>query len=538
MTSLSLGRARCLRTALSFLGLLVLALLLVGQVAPARGDEGAAGDAPTLASLTPSVRAALKDKDPGRALDLLRPCADVKALDFVTEALDQARKQRMEVEKKQVGLEAEYEKLIDEGQQLQRDLEMSQRSVRDMETFNKKARKVDFARQRTLEQLRSFETEFARLRGIEQQAAGVAAQILARLDEAGMEAGVQRLAKEWLGSKDVDERLRYVHAIWELPAPLVMGRLHALLDDPEQPHALRATAMSALAARGDEALLGKAVTYLALPPESFALTTAALRALRRMHRREAIEPLMDFLARDDLGRLREDAHLSLLSLTGQKHGPYAEPWKAWWQDAKATFEMPKDPIEPGRVEGQQKGVTFYDIHTFSDRVLFIVDISGSMDKVDGDPKGRTKWEVAQEQLVGAVHGLDKSAVFNVVFFNHSIVRWQRKVQEATEPTKDQLEKWVKATSVVGGTNIHDALEAGFGVAQQSTGRPIIDTIFFLTDGRPTAGKIQDGAAILAQVREWNAVAQLRIHAIGIGAEHDVDFMKELARIGDGEYVAR
>ena len=159
-------------------------------------------------------------------------------------------------------------------------------------------------------------------------------------------------------------------------------------------------------------------------------------------------------------------------------------------------------------------------------------------EVDGDAKGRTKWEVAREQLVGAVHGLDKDAVFNVVFFNHSVVRWQRKVQAATEPTKDQLEKWVNATNVVGGTNIHDALEAGFGVAQQATGRPIIDTIFFLTDGRPTAGKIQDGKAILDQVREWNAVAQLRIHAIGIGAEHDVDFMKELARIGDGEYVAR
>ncbi|MCB9900673.1 MAG: VWA domain-containing protein [Planctomycetes bacterium] len=536
MTSPRFCRRSGLRTPFTVLVAALVGLTLWSGLAGA--EENVPADAPTLASIAPSVRAAIKDKDAGRALDLLRPCADVKALDLVADALDLARKQRQDVEKKQVSLEADYEKLIDEGHELQRDLEMSQRSARDVENFNKKARKIDFARQRTLEQLRSFETEFARLRGIEQLAAGVAAEILGRLDEAGMEAGVQRLEKEWLSSKDEDERLRYVHAIWELPAPLVMRRLHALLDDPEQKHSVRATAMGALAARGDEGLFGKAVTYLALPPESFGLTTAAIHALRRMHRKEAIEPLMDFLAREDLGRLREDAHLALLSLTGQKHGPYAEPWKTWWQDAKATFEMPKEPTEPGRVEGQQKGVTFYDIHTFSDRVLFIVDISGSMDKVDGDAKGRTKWEVAREQLVGAVHGLDKDAVFNVVFFNHSVVRWQRKVQAATEPTKDQLEKWVNATNVVGGTNIHDALEAGFGVAQQATGRPIIDTIFFLTDGRPTAGKIQDGKAILDQVREWNAVAQLRIHAIGIGAEHDVDFMKELARIGDGEYVAR
>ncbi len=516
-----------------------LVALSISAAVAARAEDAGSDPATRLAAISPAVRAALKAKDPGRALDLLRPCTEVEALDLVADALSLARTQRVAAEKSQAGLEAKYEALIDEGQAIQREYEMTQQTSRDLDNFNRKARKVDGARQATLAQLRNFETEFARLRGVEQQAAGVAAEILGRLDESAMAAGIARLEAEWLASKEVEARLRFIHAIWSLPAPEVAVRLHTLLDAPDQPLAVRATAMAALTERGDERLLTRAIDLLGLPPEQFAMTTAALRTLRKLHRPEAIEPLIAFLGREDIAALREDATLALRSLTGEKHGPYAQPWATWWEDAKRSFTMPKDPIEPGRTEGQKSGVTFYDIHTFSDRVLFIVDISGSMDQVDGDPQGRTKWDLARAQLMGAVHGLDPNAVFNVIFFNHGVVSWQRKVQPATESIKNQLTKWVDDTTPIGGTNLHDSLEMGFGFATaQATGRPIIDTVFYLTDGRPTAGKIQDPKAILARVREWNAVAHLRIHAVGIGKEHDVEFMQELARIGDGQYVAR
>ncbi len=94
--------------------------------------------------------------------------------------------------------------------------------------------------------------------------------------------------------------------------------------------------------------------------------------------REAIDPLIAMLGRDDLGRLREDAHRALRSLTGQPHGPYQQPWKDWWADAKAGFTMPPTPADAMTLSAPDKGVTFYGITTFSDRIVFVLDVSGSM----------------------------------------------------------------------------------------------------------------------------------------------------------------
>ena len=72
----------------------------------------------------------------------------------------------------------------------------------------------------------------------------------------------------------------------------------------------------------------------------------------------------------------------------------------------------------------------------------------------------------------------------------------------------------------GGTNIHDALETAFRAADTAadgkTNLVAYDTIFFMTDGTPTAGKLQKPAEILAAVREWNRTARIMIHSVAVG----------------------
>jgi uncharacterized protein with von Willebrand factor type A (vWA) domain len=135
-----------------------------------------------------------------------------------------------------------------------------------------------------------------------------------------------------------------------------------------------------------------------------------------------------------------------------------------------------------------------------------------------------------------VNRLNDGDGFNVIFFNHQVIPWQSRKVEASQRTKKMLEGWVADQVPLGGTNIYDALEAGFKVALRTTGRSDLDTIFFLTDGKPTAGKIQDPEKILEVFREWNRTANLKIHCIGIGEDHDQAFLEELARIGNGRYV--
>ena len=65
----------------------------------------------------------------------------------------------------------------------------------------------------------------------------------------------------------------------------------------------------------------------------------------------------------------------------------------------------------------------------------------------------------------------------------------------------------------------------------------IDTIFFLTDGFPTAGLVRVPEQILREVAGINRSMRVRIHAVGVG-EHDRGFMQALAEQNGGMYVAK
>ena len=78
---------------------------------------------------------------------------------------------------------------------------------------------------------------------------------------------------------------------------------------------------------------------------------------------------------------------------------------------------------------------------------------------------------------------------------------------------------------------------GGGVLTNDKGELFSDTIFFLTDGYPTWGPVQDPSQIIRLVNEWNANLQIKIHTIGIGIETDeeqYDFLKKLAEDNQGK----
>jgi Mg-chelatase subunit ChlD len=64
---------------------------------------------------------------------------------------------------------------------------------------------------------------------------------------------------------------------------------------------------------------------------------------------------------------------------------------------------------------------------------------------------------------------------------------------------------------------------------------VIDTIFFLSDGRPTVGDYVDPQDVAREVRELNQLRKVVIHTIAIG-EFQKDFMKVLAEQNGGIFV--
>ncbi len=63
----------------------------------------------------------------------------------------------------------------------------------------------------------------------------------------------------------------------------------------------------------------------------------------------------------------------------------------------------------------------------------------------------------------------------------------------------------------------------------------VDTVYFLSDGSPTVGKVIDQDEIRAEVKRVNSVRKIVLHTIAIG-DFRKNFMKALAKDNNGVYV--
>lgn len=527
-------RPRPALLALLLLGL-ALADLAGGSLRPARAADD-------LKPLREQVLKALDEKDPAKRAKAFEPLAslgDPRALEIAVEGARKAVDLVGRVRADQGKAEKQFEKAVNDAQDLQRLFaEKNDGSPKAAEAYNKRSRKIGKERDTALEALRTLENEYVRVRSLVDAAVNAAGAVLRNVDGGALEGALDYLDRAWLRASDPEEAVRFVDAVGGHPAENARRRIRLAAADAALPSPVRAAAVTHLAGVHDTGLLEAIVGNLALGSDQFPLVAATIRALQVLHVQPGIAPLIRFLAREDIGRLRTDAHEALRSLTGQAHGPYAEPWASWWKDAEAGFRMPPAPSDAASEGPQGKGVTFYGITTFSERILFILDVSGSMDKPSVQDKPQPdRMTSAKKELLGAIFNVGNGHRFNVMVFNHEVLPWQPGMVLATEDMRRKAKEWVEARQPVGGTNIYDALEAGFALSLRATGEPPLDTIFFLTDGTPTAGKVQDPKQILADVAQWNRSARLTVHCIALG-EADHEFLRALAKLCGGTFLQR
>lgn len=219
------------------------------------------------------------------------------------------------------------------------------------------------------------------------------------------------------------------------------------------------------------------------------------------------------------------------------------------------------PLLTGCYLVKQSG-QFYGLDTMGKNVVFVVDISGSMeDKQEGSlstqlssvaihkgaglvsdaiggPLGSmvsgqlyaegTKLGAAKRELMPAIRGLAPTSKFTIITFGDKIVEWHSELVEASGIEKNLSTIYVKALSANGGTPAMAALNDGFRFKDAGM-------IFFLSDGQPTDAS---AAQILEAVQHLNSDKRMIIHTIGLGPDQDVDFLSRLAQENGGTYVAR
>ncbi len=262
----------------------------------------------------------------------------------------------------------------------------------------------------------------------------------------------------------------------------------------------------------------------------------AVAALAERREKEAIPALIEALGRAEK-RLRADIRQALVDLTGEDIGDDAGDWRNWWEPRAATFVVPaRGKARAGEEAAQSRARNdYFGLEVVSDRLLFIVDISGSMSALqtvkDGEETGGqvTRLDYAKRELIGALSRLGKDVYFNVIVFDHQVESWQPKLTKATAAAVADARAFVEKLTPRGGTNIYDALAAGLA-------DPDVDTIYFLTDGAPSAGRYTDPARILAEVRKLNEWRAIQINTISFAGQ--AAFLRPLALQNHGVFVER
>lgn len=371
---------------------------------------------------------------------------------------------------------------------------------------------------------------------------------VARLPADALDAAVDQVMNAVNKGRDVELRSRAVAGLGRVDSEKVRETLRKIARD-EPDLSLRLAALDALAELGDDATVELCVTELLRSPE-WRIRAAAIRTLVKIPRKNAIPALIQSVA-VEVGRLVDDAEQALFALTGMAFNGDAALWKDWWQKNKDTFEIGGVGEAVAAASSEWKNapghVSFYGITTRSNRILFVIDRSGSMAEPVGDantgPGAETKMAAAKQQLKAAVAGLQDGDLFNIVSYAVDVGRWEKKMQKSSTKVQKRVEKYIdKDVQAGGGTNIHDALMEAFRLAgigaMDKAYDSNVDTIFFLTDGQPTVGEVQDPTEILRRVQEWNRLARVVVHAVGIGKDHDAAFLRRLASENGGQYTSR
>jgi len=254
----------------------------------------------------------------------------------------------------------------------------------------------------------------------------------------------------------------------------------------------------------------------------------ALIAIERLRRVESIPVLIDALG-VSTGQPLQDLRAVLVELTGEDHGLSASRWQAWWEAVGADFEVPApEEVEALRARllelqaAHESRATFYGLPVVSDRVAFLLDVSGSM-STEVRPE-ETRLGIAIDQLEAVLARLSDGALVNVVFFSDDARAWSDVPLALDAERRTGLAQFLHQQFAWGRTNLYTGLE-------RALADPRIDTLYVLSDGKPEGGPTEDPESIVAEVTRWNSARHVVIHSVAVGEE--LWLMSELARRTEG-----
>ena len=350
-------------------------------------------------------------------------------------------------------------------------------------------------------------------------------------------------------------RANAAKALGDLADPASVPALVANVED-KNPKAWISKA-DALAVFGAAASKATVPVTARLAASDWQVRLTACRALAVLGDKDAVEPLIDRLDLEG-GRLHREIYKALMAVTHENFAPNPATWRAWWRTQKPQGlppapEAPANPEDDRYAKPKKPGPdepTYYGRRIFSQSILYVLDLSKSMETLIEVPKDAQeklgtiaagqRIKVAKTAITASLQKLDPRTRFNIVFFSTRVRPWKDTLVVASG-AKDAAVSAVEGAGLEDETNIYGALRAAVGLHEKPTLSadldPIPDTMYFLTDGTPTRGEITEAETILSWMRDVNRFAKVEIHVIAMGNTGvDLDFLRRLATENGGEFI--
>lgn len=248
-----------------------------------------------------------------------------------------------------------------------------------------------------------------------------------------------------------------------------------------------------------------------------------------------LEALTLWTRREESGtgsrRIRHELVLELQRRSGRSIGADPARWSEWWQAVReGRVALPEALVAGGE---QPSSATFFGLRAESDRVLFVLDRSGSMRQGFGTD-GRTRHEEALTQLLTFLRQSGPATRFSVALFGDKGVAWRSRLAPASESNLEQVRRWVREREPDGETLLFEGLRSGLGLdarGRLALERCEADTVIVLCDGATTEGP----GWVARWLAEENERAQLVFHCVQIGTEGN-GTLEALAAGSGGEFV--
>ncbi len=281
----------------------------------------------------------------------------------------------------------------------------------------------------------------------------------------------------------------------------------------------------------------------ALEDPVWQVRSAALRSFQGYKDVRLVDALLAAMRRESGALLPQVVEL-LIASTGQDLGPDVENWDKYWNRERDRY----NPVAIAEREGSQhsgstyvrkadpgkaRAPSYFGVEIVSKRIAFVIDCSGSMSqevsvaKEGGGVETMNRLELAKSELRIAIEKLSPGTFFNLVRFDTATHSYKDKPVRLSKKSVKEGRRFIDGLRPGGGTNIYDSLEQVLKAGD-------VDTIFFLSDGAPSAGTFVDPPRILEEIMLLNEESQVTIHTIALGFTSA--FMESLAEQNRGNYI--